>query len=105
MEKYKVVWTSRAASDLKNVYHFYSQLIGEQKAFDFILLLLERVDRLSDKRFIKIGAIDEEFKHLKRDYRKLIEGDVKITYRLSTSKPIVYINRIFDTRQSPSKNK
>jgi hypothetical protein len=52
-----------------------------------------------------MGVIDEEFKHLKRDYRKLIEGDVKITYRLSTSKPVVYINRIFDARQRPSKNK
>ncbi len=41
-----------------------------------------------------MGVIDEEFKHLKRGYRKLIEGDVKITYRLSTSKPVVYINRI-----------
>lgn len=105
METYEIIWTSRAAGDLKKVYHFYSQVIGEQKAFDFILLLLEKVDRLSDKRFIKMGVIDDEFKHLKRDYRKLIEGDVKITYRLSTSKPVVYINRIFDTRQSPAKNK
>ena len=79
METQEIIWTSRAASDLKNVYRFYSQVIGEQRAFDFILLLLDRVDRLSDKRFIKMGAIDEEFKHLKRDYRKLIEGDVKIT--------------------------
>jgi plasmid stabilization system protein ParE len=105
LETYEIIWTSRAAGDLKKVYRFYSQVIGEQKAFDFILLLLERVDRLSDKRFIKMGVIDEEFKHLKRGYRKLIEGDVKITYRLSTSKPVVYINRIFDTRQRPSKNK
>ncbi len=105
METYEIIWTSRAAGDLKKVYYFYSQVIGEQKAFDFILLLLESVDRLSDKRFIKMSAIDEEFKQLKRDYRKLIEGDVKITYRLSTSKPVVYINRIFDTRQRPSKNK
>jgi hypothetical protein len=52
-----------------------------------------------------MGAVDEEFKHLKRDYKKLIEGDIKITYRLSSNKPIVYINRIFDTRQNPSKNK
>ena len=52
-----------------------------------------------------MGAIDEEFKRLKREYKKLIEGEIKITYRLSTTKPIVYINRVFDTRQDPRKNK
>ncbi|MCK4923008.1 MAG: type II toxin-antitoxin system RelE/ParE family toxin [Bacteroidales bacterium] len=105
MEAYEIIWTSRAASDLKKVYHFYKQLIGEQKAFDLIMLLFKQVDRLSDKRFIKMGASDDEFEHLKRDYRKLIEGDIKVTYRLSISKTIVFIIRLFDTRQHPSKNK
>jgi plasmid stabilization system protein ParE len=105
LEAYEIIWTSRAANDLKKVYHFYTDIIGEQKAFDLILLLLKRIDLLSDRRFSKLGAIDEEFVDMRRDYRKLIEGDIKITYRLSSSKPIVYINRIFDTRQNPSKNK
>lgn len=105
MEGYEIIWTSRAVSDLKKVYHFYAQITSEQKAFDLVLILLERVDSLSDKRFVKMGATDEEFKHLKKDYKKLIEGNIKITYRFSTSKPIVYINRVFDTRQRPSKNK
>jgi len=60
---------------------------------------------LSDPKFAKMGAIDEAFKHLKRKYKKLIEKDLKITYRLSESKHIVYINKFFDTRQDPSKNK
>ena len=105
MEANEIIWTSRATNDLKKAYHFYTQIIGEEKAFKLILLLLDRIDLLSDRRFSKLGAIDEEFVDMKRDYRKLIEGDIKITYRLSTSKPIVYINRIFDTRQNPLKNK
>ena len=52
-----------------------------------------------------MGAIDEEFKHLKREYKKLIVRNIKITYRLSSSHPTVYINRVFDTRQDPVKNK
>jgi hypothetical protein len=52
-----------------------------------------------------MGAIDEQFQHLKHDYKKLIEKNVKITYRVSASKPIVYINRVFETRQHPAKNK
>ena len=105
MENYKIIWTSRAASDLKKVFHFYTLIIGEQKAYNLILLLFEKIDKLRDKRFVGMGSVDQEFEHLKRNYRKLIEGDIKITYRYSTSKQIVYINRVFDTRQNPSKNK
>ncbi len=51
-----------------------------------------------------MGAIDEQFTHLKRIYKKLIEQNIKITYRTSDRKPIIYINRVFDTRQNPNKN-
>ena len=105
METYEINWTSRAVKDLRKVYGFNTDVIGEEKAFELVQLLLERVDLLSDNKFVRMGAVDEEFKHLKRDYKKLIEGDIKITYRLSSNKPIVYINRIFDTRQNPLKNK
>ena len=105
METYEINWTSRATKDLRKVYNFYTELINEEKSFELILKILERVDFLSDKRFVKMGPIDEEFKHLKREYKKLIEGDIKITYRLSTTEPVVYINRVFDTRQHPNKNR
>lgn len=105
MEAYEINWTKRATKDLRKVYEFNIDLFGEEKSFVFIHLLLEMVDLLSDKKFVKMGAIDEEFKHLKREYKKLIEGYIKITYRISTNKPIVYINRVFDTRQDPRKNK
>ena len=105
METYEINWTSRAKKDLRKVYNFYTESIGEEKAFEFITILLERVDILSEGKFVKTGAIDEEFKHLKREYKKLIESNIKITYRLSSSKNIVYINRVFDTRQNPLKNK
>lgn len=105
METYEINWTSRSKKDLQKVYNFYTELIGEEKAFELITTLLERVDVLSDRKFEKIGAVDEDFKHLKREYKKLIESNIKITYRLSSSKDIVYINRVFDTRQHPSKNK
>ena len=105
MEKYEIVWTSRAKKDLRKVYIFYTELAGEPKAFEIIESLLKRVDILADKRFVEMGAIDEQFQHLKHDYKKLIEKNVKITYRVSASKPIVYINRVFETRQHPAKNK
>jgi plasmid stabilization system protein ParE len=102
---YEIKWTSRAKKDLRKVYGFYTELAGEEKAFEIVTALLERVDNLSDVKFVKMGAMDEQFCHLKHQYKKLIEKNVKITYRLSASKPIVYINRVFETRQHPSKNK
>ncbi len=87
------------------MYVFYTELAGESKAFEIVESLLERVDLLADKRFVKMGAIDEQFRHLKYEYKKLIEKNVKITYRVSASKPIVYINRVFETRQHPANNK
>jgi hypothetical protein len=90
---------------LKKVFFFNADLMGEEKSLTFIENILNRVDILSDKRFVKIGPADEQFDHLKRNYKKLVEGHIKITYRISSNKTCVYINRVFDTRQNPSKNK
>ncbi|TAJ14675.1 type II toxin-antitoxin system RelE/ParE family toxin [Marinilabiliaceae bacterium JC017] len=105
MEAYQIVWTSRAVKDLRKVYNFNVEVRGEDKAFELTQFLIDRVTLLSNKKFIEMGVVDEDFKHLKRTYRKLIEGDVKITYRISSLKSIVYINRVFDMRQNPKKNK
>lgn len=84
---------------------FHTELAVESKAFEIVENLLKRVDVLSDIRFVEMSAMDEQLRHLKHDYKKLIENNIKITYRLSTSRPIVYINRGFETRQHPVKNK
>lgn len=105
MESYEIEWTSRAKKDLRKVYLFNCELAGEDKAFKLINQIIIRIDMLSDSRFVQIGSIDEQFSHLRHKYKKLIEGNIKITYRLSESKPVVYINRVFDTRQNPLKNK
>lgn len=104
MEEFKIKWTSRAVKDLRKIYNFYTEQIGENKSIDIIQSLLNKVDILSDPKFVKIGAEDEQFNHLKRTYKKLIEQNVKITYRIGESS-IVYINRVFDMRQNPNKNK
>jgi plasmid stabilization system protein ParE len=104
LETYEINWTQRAQKDLRSVYDFYSEILGEQKAFEIIEITLEKIDILSHAKSVKVGAIDEEFSHLKYQYKKLIVRNLKITYRLSLNKPIVYINRVFDTRQNPTKN-
>ena len=104
METYEIKWTSRAKNDLRKVYEFYVELAGEEKAFEIITSIIALVGALSDARFVRMGPTDEQFRHLKHQYKKLIDKNVKVTYRLSVSKPVVYINRVFETRQHPSKN-
>jgi len=105
LETFEINWTSRAVKDLKKIYHFYTEQIGEEKSFRLVNSLVDKVDVLSDGRFSKVGAVDDEFTHLKRQYKKLIFKNIKITYRLSSSKSVIYIIRVFDTRQNPLKNR
>ena len=105
MENHKISWTSRAVKDLRKIYNYYKDQIGEDKAFEIIQTVVNKVDVLSDSKFVEIGAIDDQFSHLKRRYKKLIEHNIKITYRTSDNSNTVYINRVFDTRQNPNKNK
>lgn len=97
--------TTRAIKDLKGIKSFLKQNLVEQKVDEFIDSLFQRMLILesSDADLTNIGAIDEEFSHLKYAYRKLIEGHYKITYREGTKK--IYVIRIFDTRRHPNKNR
>ena len=100
-----VFLTSRAVKDLAKNYKFNCQLKSVVYAKAITNAILNTVEILENPSydFTSIGSVDEEFTHLKRSYRKLIEGNCKITYREGTNK--IFINRIFDTRQNPNKNK
>jgi len=100
-----VFWTSRATKDLEKITKFNTLLYGFKKAIQIALELQKTTEILENLNydFSQIGEVDTEFTHLKRNYRKLISTHCKITYREGRTK--IYINRLFDTRQNPSKNK
>jgi plasmid stabilization system protein ParE len=98
-----IFWTSRAVKDLEKITRFNASLFGFEKAIAFALEIRKSTDILESSNFSGIGSIDEDFIHLTREYRKLIHHHCKITYREGKTK--IYINRIFDTRQHPNKNK
>lgn len=101
----KVELTSRALKDLQKIRTFNDVLYDETKSKEIISSIFQRVEILEtpDVDFTEIGSIDEDFIHLTYEYRKLIEGHYKITYR--KGKKVIYVVRVFDTRQNPSKNK
>jgi plasmid stabilization system protein ParE len=100
-----VTWTTRATKDLEKITRFYIKLYGHSKARQITTELRQSTEILERQNIdtSKIGAIDDTFTHLKRNYRKLIEHHCKITYREGKTK--IYVVRVFDTRQNPKKNK
>ena len=100
-----MVWSSRATQDLEKITKFYIDLYGYSKTRQIVTELRKSTEILERKNVntSKIGAIDQSFKHLKGNYRKLLNHHCKITYR--EGKTNIYIVRIFDTRQHPNKNK
>jgi plasmid stabilization system protein ParE len=97
--------TSRALKDLQKIRGFNDVLYGIPKSKEIINTVFKTIEILEipDFDFTEIGSIDEDFVHLKYEYRKLIENHYKITYRKTKSK--IYVVRVFDTRQNPNKNK
>ena len=100
-----VFWTTRAVKDLEKTTQFNINLYGFKIAISIALSIQKSTEILENPiyDFSEIGSVDSDFSHLKRKYRKLIEGNCKITYREGKTK--IYINRIFDTTQNPNKNK
>jgi plasmid stabilization system protein ParE len=100
-----VFWTTRATKDLEKTTRFNINLYGFEIAISTALSIQKTTTILENPNydFSKIGSVDTDFSHLKRNYRKLIDGHCKITYREGKTK--IYINRIFDTRQNPNKNR
>lgn len=98
----EIAWTKRSVNDLNKIYKFYIPKVGEEKAFQFIELLVDEV-KIIEKGFIKIGAKYTSNKFPQIEYRKLIFSHYIIIYRVSSKK--IYINKVFDTRQNPLKLK
>lgn len=96
--------TTRATKDLEKVRDYCTVHFGEEKADQIIDEIFDHIAILEspDHDFNSIGMVDEDFTHLKLEYRKIFKHYCKITYREGKSK--IYVIRVFDTRQDPKKN-
>lgn len=84
---------------------FNIKLYGPDRALEISTSLRKSTEILesSEANVTEIGSLDDSFRHLKFEYRKLINNYCKITYRVGKTK--IYIIRVFDTRQHPNKNR
>jgi len=87
--------------DLYNIYTQLSMQFSEEKAFGVLNRIMQRVEVLTSMPLI--GQKEPLLAKLKGDYRRIIEGHYKIIYNFDSD--IVFINRVFDSRQNPKKLK
>jgi toxin ParE1/3/4 len=95
----EIIWTIRSKNDLKQIYTQLCTQIPEQKAFEVVQRIIDRVEQLSEMP--EMGQREPLLTKLKKVYRRLVEGNYKIIYNVADD--TIYINRIFDTRQNPKK--
>lgn len=90
---YQVKWTKTSSSDLQIIFEFY--LPKSAKA----------ASNLVDEIINQVEAIDFTHQYQQDDinprYRRIIIRHFKVLYRVEQN--VVFIARIFDTRQNPKK--
>ncbi len=97
----EIIWTIQSKNDLKQIYTQLCTQIPEQKAFEVVQRIMEKVDKLAEMP--EMGQREPLLTKFKKVYRRLIEGHYKIIYNFAND--VVYINRIFDSRQNPKQLK
>jgi plasmid stabilization system protein ParE len=95
----EIIWTDLAKQDIRQAYEFNIELMGEEKAFRLIEHLVQRTEVLYNPLSGGTRYISQRTPEI--NYQKLVEGHFAIVYRQEGH--LVYINRVFDTRQNPSK--
>ncbi len=96
----KVIWTIRALKGLELISDYYLE-ISIKASEKIIFGILGRTRQL--EIFSESGRKYESPQKTKFTYRRLVEGNYLIVYRIE--KNIIYIATVFDSRQEPSKLK
>jgi hypothetical protein len=84
-------WTQRAFKDLNKINTFNAKKSDFTNAIEITRRIVEKTEILQNPTFdyTEAGSKDESFSHLKKLYRKLLEGNYKITYREGKTKFIL----------------
>jgi len=98
----EIIWTAQAKGDLQNIYYFNSlALQDEVKAFKLVEDIIKKTDQLNHK--ISGGTRYISDLNPTVPYQKLVYKHYIIIYRVEEN--VVFINKIFDSRQNPKKLK
>lgn len=97
----RVYWTIDAENDLIETFDYLKFKHNEAFADKVI-------DKIFSKSFLlenfpEMGAVEESKMLENLEIRYLVEGNYKILYQINTSRGLVEILAVFDTRRDPSK--
>jgi plasmid stabilization system protein ParE len=98
-EQREVVWTRAAQADLQSIYEAAIPLLGEEEAYELVESIRRKADLLYRPIIGSTRLVSSRYPE--RNYQKLAAKPHIIVFRQIGQ--VVFINRIFDTRQSPDK--
>lgn len=98
-EQREVVWTKSALADLQAIYEFTIPLQGEEKAYNLIENIRQKAEMLYQPVIGSTRFISRRYPE--RNYQKLIIKQYVMIFRQIGQ--VIFINRIFDSRQDPDK--
>ncbi len=93
---YKIIWTSRALSDLKNVITYLEKNWTSREIQKFALLLDLQINRL--KLHPNLFPESHRFKNIRKS---VLTSQISIYYRVGIKE--IQIISLFDNRQNPKK--
>jgi plasmid stabilization system protein ParE len=93
---YKIIWTSRALSDLKNVIVYLEENWTSREIQKFALLLDLQLNRL--KTYPNLFPESHRFKNIRKS---VLTRQISIYYRVGNKE--IQIVSLFDNRQNPKK--
>lgn len=97
----KLVYTEQALAGLEETLDFIGKNVSYAKVIETRDRILDKADTLIKQP--SIGQKELLLEQLGLGHRRLIEGHIKIVYRIVGE--TVYITDIFDSRQDPDKMK
>ncbi len=100
MKRSHVIWSAEALVDLEIIYDFFAEK-SAPSAQRIIESILTRSKQLES--FPESGSKQADIKNERKEYRYLVEGNLKIIYSYRPEIRTVYIEVIFDTRHNPDK--
>ncbi|MCB8964436.1 MAG: type II toxin-antitoxin system RelE/ParE family toxin [Bacteroidales bacterium] len=97
----KLVYTEQSLISLNEALEFIVHKVTHEKLIEIRDSILDAADTLKEQPHL--GQKEYLLEHLGLEHRRLIVGNYKIIYKLTSD--YIYITDIFDTRQNPAKMK
>ena len=97
----KIVWTKKAKTQLEKSVKYIDEIQGRYYAEIVLNGIIKSIELL--EKSPEIGTKEPLLLYKKFEYRFIVKWSFKIIYRITKDNEIVYISRIFQTSQHPSK--